>query len=152
MSSTGAIERVSATTCIFNLRARFVVLVLTRQVHPEQSITCVASNYSEVTLRSMANPEAEGGLDELQFRAWRAFLYAYSVVVRKLDRELIRAHRNRLGVTKLAREASPGFNSLHSSMDTSSIASAAVGNFLRIASDFRSLGTRARTSSCIAGL
>jgi DNA-binding MarR family transcriptional regulator len=30
------------------------------------------------------------GLDELQFRAWRAFLYAYSVVVPTLDRELIR--------------------------------------------------------------
>jgi DNA-binding MarR family transcriptional regulator len=40
---------------------------------------------------SMAKPEAEGGLDELQFRAWRAFLYAYSVVVPTLDRELIRA-------------------------------------------------------------
>ena len=39
----------------------------------------------------MAKPEAEGGLDELQFRAWRAFLYAYSVVVPSLDRELIRA-------------------------------------------------------------
>jgi DNA-binding MarR family transcriptional regulator len=38
----------------------------------------------------MAKPEAEGGLDELQFRAWRAFLYAYSVVVPTLDRELIR--------------------------------------------------------------
>lgn len=36
MSSTGGIERVSAATCIFNLRARFVVFVLTRQVHPEQ--------------------------------------------------------------------------------------------------------------------
>lgn len=39
----------------------------------------------------MAKPEAESGLDELQFRAWRAFLYAYSVVVPTLDRELISA-------------------------------------------------------------
>lgn len=31
------------------------------------------------------------GLDELQFRAWRAFLYAYSLVVPTLDRELVRA-------------------------------------------------------------
>jgi DNA-binding MarR family transcriptional regulator len=31
------------------------------------------------------------GLDELQFRAWRAFLYAYSLVVPTLDRELARA-------------------------------------------------------------
>ncbi len=30
-------------------------------------------------------------LDELQFRAWRAFLYAYSKVVPTLDRELVRA-------------------------------------------------------------
>jgi DNA-binding MarR family transcriptional regulator len=40
---------------------------------------------------SMAKPGAEGGLDELQFRAWRAFLYAYAVVVPTLDRELINA-------------------------------------------------------------
>ncbi|MGH2695317.1 MAG: MarR family winged helix-turn-helix transcriptional regulator [Actinomycetota bacterium] len=30
-------------------------------------------------------------LDEVQFRAWRAFLYAYSVVVPTLDRELLSA-------------------------------------------------------------
>lgn len=35
--------------------------------------------------------ERDVGLDELQFRAWRAFLYAYSLVVPTLDRELIRA-------------------------------------------------------------
>ena len=40
---------------------------------------------------SMAKPELEGALDDLQFRAWRAFLYAYSVVVPTLDRELIDA-------------------------------------------------------------
>jgi DNA-binding MarR family transcriptional regulator len=34
----------------------------------------------------------ERGLDELQFRAWRAFLYSYSTVVRRLDQELARAH------------------------------------------------------------
>ena len=34
----------------------------------------------------------ERGLDELQFRAWRAFLYAYSTVVGKLDHELASAH------------------------------------------------------------
>jgi DNA-binding MarR family transcriptional regulator len=34
----------------------------------------------------------EGSLDELQFRAWRAFLYAYSTVVRRLDQELASAH------------------------------------------------------------
>jgi DNA-binding MarR family transcriptional regulator len=39
----------------------------------------------------MVKPEAESGLDELQFRTWRAFLYAYSLVVPTLDRELIRA-------------------------------------------------------------
>lgn len=38
----------------------------------------------------MANDRGEGGLDELQFRAWRAFLYAYSLVVPTLDRELVR--------------------------------------------------------------
>jgi DNA-binding MarR family transcriptional regulator len=36
------------------------------------------------------------GLDELQFRAWRAFLYAYSAVVRRLDQELASAHDLRL--------------------------------------------------------
>jgi DNA-binding MarR family transcriptional regulator len=39
----------------------------------------------------MAKPEAGDGLDELQFRAWRAFIYAYSVVVPTLDQELIDA-------------------------------------------------------------
>jgi DNA-binding MarR family transcriptional regulator len=39
----------------------------------------------------MAKPEADDGLDELQFRAWRAFIYAYSVVVPTLDQELIDA-------------------------------------------------------------
>jgi DNA-binding MarR family transcriptional regulator len=39
----------------------------------------------------MAN-RAGWGLDELQFRAWRAFLYAYSAVVRRLDQELASAH------------------------------------------------------------
>lgn len=34
----------------------------------------------------------ERGLDELQFRAWRAFLYSYSTVVRRLDQELASAH------------------------------------------------------------
>jgi DNA-binding MarR family transcriptional regulator len=35
----------------------------------------------------MANPRGER-LDELQFRAWRAFLYAQATVVPKLDQEL----------------------------------------------------------------
>lgn len=39
----------------------------------------------------MAKPRGEKGLDELEFRAWRAFLYAYSVVVPTLDQELVRA-------------------------------------------------------------
>jgi DNA-binding MarR family transcriptional regulator len=39
----------------------------------------------------VARDEKDGGLDELQFRAWRAFLYAYSLVVPTLDRELVRA-------------------------------------------------------------
>jgi DNA-binding MarR family transcriptional regulator len=39
----------------------------------------------------MAKEQSVGGLDELQFRAWRAFLYAYSLVVPTLDRELARA-------------------------------------------------------------
>ncbi len=33
---------------------------------------------------------AEWGLDDLQFRAWRAFLYAHATVVGRLDRELAR--------------------------------------------------------------
>lgn len=36
----------------------------------------------------MAQRGSERRLDELQFRAWRAFLYAYSKVVPKLDQEL----------------------------------------------------------------
>ena len=36
----------------------------------------------------MAQHESERRLDELQFRAWRAFLYAYSRVVPRLDQEL----------------------------------------------------------------
>jgi DNA-binding MarR family transcriptional regulator len=39
----------------------------------------------------MAKDRGDGPLDELQFRAWRAFLYAHSVVVPTLDRELISA-------------------------------------------------------------
>lgn len=39
----------------------------------------------------MALRGGDGRLDELQFRAWRAFLYAYSRVVPKLDQELGRA-------------------------------------------------------------
>lgn len=36
----------------------------------------------------MAQRGSERRLDELQFRAWRAFLYAYSRVVPRLDQEL----------------------------------------------------------------
>jgi DNA-binding MarR family transcriptional regulator len=39
----------------------------------------------------MANDEGNRRLDRVQFRAWRAFLYAYSAVVPTLDRELVRA-------------------------------------------------------------
>jgi DNA-binding MarR family transcriptional regulator len=39
----------------------------------------------------MARQRSERGLDELQFRAWRAFVYAYSVVVPTLDQELTMA-------------------------------------------------------------
>jgi DNA-binding MarR family transcriptional regulator len=39
----------------------------------------------------MAKHRGERQLDELQFRAWRAFLYAYSRVVPTLDRELASA-------------------------------------------------------------
>jgi DNA-binding MarR family transcriptional regulator len=39
----------------------------------------------------VAKHRGESQLDGLQFRAWRAFLYAYSRVVPKLDRELGRA-------------------------------------------------------------
>jgi DNA-binding MarR family transcriptional regulator len=39
----------------------------------------------------MAKDQGGGGLDELQFRAWRGFLYVYSLVVPTLDRELVRA-------------------------------------------------------------
>jgi DNA-binding MarR family transcriptional regulator len=38
----------------------------------------------------MANQRAEQ-LDELEFRAWRAFIYAYATVVPTLDRELLGA-------------------------------------------------------------
>jgi DNA-binding MarR family transcriptional regulator len=36
----------------------------------------------------MSKQPDEGPLDELQFRAWRAFVYAYSEVVGRLDEEL----------------------------------------------------------------
>jgi DNA-binding MarR family transcriptional regulator len=39
----------------------------------------------------MAKDRGDRQLDELQFRAWRAFLYAYSLVVPTLDRELVSA-------------------------------------------------------------
>jgi DNA-binding MarR family transcriptional regulator len=39
----------------------------------------------------MANERGDERLDELQFRAWRAFLYAYATVVPTLDRELVGA-------------------------------------------------------------
>jgi len=39
----------------------------------------------------MANERGGRRLDRLQFRAWRAFLYAYSEVVPMLDRELVSA-------------------------------------------------------------
>ena len=39
----------------------------------------------------MAKQTGEGPLDELQFRAWRAFIYAYTTVVPTLDQELARA-------------------------------------------------------------
>jgi DNA-binding MarR family transcriptional regulator len=39
----------------------------------------------------MARDRVDGPLDELEFRAWRAFLYAYSLVVPTLDRELVSA-------------------------------------------------------------
>ena len=39
----------------------------------------------------MASERGGRRLDRLQFRAWRAFLYAYSEVVPKLDRELVTA-------------------------------------------------------------
>ena len=39
----------------------------------------------------VARDRVEKPLDELQFRAWRAFLYTYSVVMPTLDRELLTA-------------------------------------------------------------
>ena len=39
----------------------------------------------------MAQQQGERQLDELQLRAWRAFLYAYSRIVPRLDQELSRA-------------------------------------------------------------
>jgi DNA-binding MarR family transcriptional regulator len=39
----------------------------------------------------VAKDRGDRQLDELQFRAWRAFLYAYSLVVPTLDRELVSA-------------------------------------------------------------
>jgi DNA-binding MarR family transcriptional regulator len=43
----------------------------------------------------MAKVRSKRRLDELEFRAWRSFVYAYSVVVPRLDQELTRA----LGLT-----------------------------------------------------
>jgi DNA-binding MarR family transcriptional regulator len=43
----------------------------------------------------MATDRVTNPLDELQFRVWREFVYAYSVVVPTLDRELI----TELGIT-----------------------------------------------------
>jgi DNA-binding MarR family transcriptional regulator len=40
----------------------------------------------------MATQQAEWRLDELQFRAWRAFLYVYSTIVGRLDQELLNAY------------------------------------------------------------
>jgi DNA-binding MarR family transcriptional regulator len=40
---------------------------------------------------SVAKGQGGKGLDELEFRAWRAFVYAYSVVIPTLDRELVGA-------------------------------------------------------------
>lgn len=40
----------------------------------------------------MAKVQGDRRLDELQFRAWRAFLYAYSAVVGRLDQELGTSH------------------------------------------------------------
>jgi DNA-binding MarR family transcriptional regulator len=39
----------------------------------------------------MATDRVTNPLDELQFRVWREFIYAYSVVVPTLDRELVSA-------------------------------------------------------------
>jgi DNA-binding MarR family transcriptional regulator len=39
----------------------------------------------------MSNEGSQKRLDRLQFRAWRAFLYAHSRVVPTLDKELVRA-------------------------------------------------------------
>ncbi|MGH2576878.1 MAG: MarR family winged helix-turn-helix transcriptional regulator, partial [Actinomycetota bacterium] len=39
----------------------------------------------------MSKDGSERRLDRLQFRAWRAFLYAYSRLVPTLDKELVRA-------------------------------------------------------------
>jgi DNA-binding MarR family transcriptional regulator len=50
-----------------------------------------ASNYSQIRLLIMSKERSERRLDRLQFRAWRAFLYAYSRVVPTLDKELVRA-------------------------------------------------------------
>jgi DNA-binding MarR family transcriptional regulator len=43
----------------------------------------------------LATDKVTNPLDELQFRVWREFVYAYSVVVPTLDRELM----NALGIT-----------------------------------------------------
>lgn len=39
----------------------------------------------------MATDRVTSPLDELQFRVWREFIYAYSLVVPTLDRELVSA-------------------------------------------------------------
>jgi DNA-binding MarR family transcriptional regulator len=60
----------------------------------------------------MANHEGNRHLGELQFRAWRAFLYAYSTVVPTLDRELVGAQGLSLNqfevLTWLARAGADG--------------------------------------------
>src|SRR5438034_8669347 len=54
--------------------------------------TCIRRQLFPGKLVSMAKHRGERQLDGLQFRAWRAFLYAYSRVVRRLDQELAGAH------------------------------------------------------------
>jgi DNA-binding MarR family transcriptional regulator len=58
--------------------------------HPVE--TCIRKQLFPGKIRAVPRPPAEPALDELQLRAWRAFLYAYSRVVPRLDQELRSAH------------------------------------------------------------
>jgi hypothetical protein len=49
------------------------------------AVTCDRKQLFHDRLRALATDRVTNPLDELQFRVWREFVYAYSVVVPTLD-------------------------------------------------------------------